>query len=106
MRPFLLSCLLTLLLLTASCSWFKKEPEESAPIPSGATAVAIPKTMYSQPVLDAVSGQVFSISRESRSAIFRGRHYYFQTPQGLKAFLDAPEDFIPDAPPVAAPDAR
>ena len=87
---------------TGACFLFpghKKKCDEVA-IPAGATAVAIPKKLYGEPEICAVSGQTFSINRDSRSAIFHGRTYFLRDQEALKRFLDAPEGYVPDGMPA------
>ena len=79
----------------SSCFWRSDKSDEVA-VPAGATAVGIPKRMYGEPVICQVSGEVFSISRESRSAIYHGRQFYFRDADALKSFLNTPEEFLPD----------
>lgn len=79
-----------------SCFWRSGKDAAANVVPAGATAVGIPKRMYGEPVICAVSGDVFSISKDSRSAMYHGRHYYFRDAQALKAFLESPEGYMPD----------
>ena len=107
LRPrllFLLFVPILLCVLVAACFLLPgrgKSGVDGAEVPAGALAVAIPTRMYAEPQICAVTGQAFSISRESRSAIYRGRTYYFRDETALKTFLADPEGYVPD--PIPSP---